>query len=368
MIVDLDYKYLTFNDLKDIKSSNTQLYYEASSETLLSCPDIYDSFPCYFYLVDKANSTVCSVKAFPDTFFDGKRRYKWAWLGALVTREEYRGKGVASLLTKECEKTLHEHDIAWGGVFSNDIALRIYRKLGFTIPGYAGRYILLKSIKPLIKSYLNIKGIDTIINLPYMIIIKAFKKAYIDKFFNTGKRVEIQECKDLKEIEELIKREKTNKFTFNRSMVKILWKIDSCNRNKNNLCKLYLCKEIESKKIVAYFIVRYKKQTEAIGVRYKDFSIYTLMDFGIFIENSNIYKIISGEVFKLFWETKADVFEVISNSAQLIRTLRKLGLIRVGKGMSFKFSMPKNWQIDEYNASRLSNWGLNYFCGDGFSF
>lgn len=51
------------------------------------------------------------------------------------TDPAYRGKGLATLLVKNMVRVLHERNIAWAGVFSNSVAIRIYEKLGFAFPG-----------------------------------------------------------------------------------------------------------------------------------------------------------------------------------------------------------------------------------------
>ena len=108
-------------------------------------------------------------------------------------------------------------------------------------------------------------------------------------------------------------------------------------------------------------------QTEPVAVKYKDFTIMTLMDYGLFIDDETTYLSIIEKLFDLFWQSSAEVLEVISNSEALCAVSRRKGMLRVGKGMSFKYSLPENWDIGD-ECNRLENWHLTHFCGDGFSF
>ena len=56
-------------DLHRIKKEQPDLYEKARSRLLLSCPDVFDEFPCYFYLLDDEQNIVCSVKTFLSSSF-----------------------------------------------------------------------------------------------------------------------------------------------------------------------------------------------------------------------------------------------------------------------------------------------------------
>jgi hypothetical protein len=110
-----------------------------------------------------------------------------------------------------------------------------------------------------------------------------------------------------------------------------------------------------------------KKQIAPLAGKYKNFKLMTLMDFGLFKNDKRIYSVLLKEVVELFWKSDADVLEVISNSEPLIKLMKKQWMIKIGKGMSFTFSVPERWKFDQMN-NELSSWHLTSFCGDAFSF
>ena len=367
---DYKFKFIEFKELDIIKRERPGLYENASSRLLLSCPDVFKDFPCYFYLLDNDNNIVCSVKAFPDRLVTSDKTYPWAWLGALLTDERYRGKGLATILISECEKILHKKGIAWGGVFSTDIALRIYRKLGFTIPGYANRYLFLKSARPFLVAHVRSIFLSSFLNILYMGATRfLYKACFSNPWFRKRKsrKLMFTECDENNYTSYHKKINYSTTFHFNDSQDKLIWKIRGCKSKSGNICKLFIARDLTTNDIVGYFVVRNKIQKEPVAVKYKNFTIMTLMDYGLFIDDEAIYSSIIENLFDLFWKSSAEVLEVISNSEALCAVLRRKGMLRVGKGMSFKFSLPEFWNIGD-ECSKLEEWHLTHFCGDGFSF
>ena len=367
---DYKFKFIEFKELDILKRERPDLYRNASSQLLLSCPDVFEDFPCYFYLLDNEENIVCSVKTFPDTLVTSNKTYPWAWFGALLTDESYRGKGLATMLIRECKNILHKKGIAWGGVFSTDIAIRIYRKLGVTIPGYANRYLYLKSARPFLIAHVRSIFLSSFLNVLYMGTTRFLYKAFFSKPWIRKRNCRKLIFTEFIENDDIAYQKKINHstiFHFNDSLDKLIWKIRGCNLKTGNICKLYIAKDLKTNDIVGYFVVRNKIQKEPVALKYKDFTIMTLMDYGLFINDDTIYSSIIEKLFDLFWESSTEVLEVISNSEALCAVLRRKGMLRVGKGMSFKFSLPKNWNIGD-DCKKLENWHLTHFCGDGFSF
>ncbi len=363
-------KFIEFKELDVIKREQPDLYNNASSRLLLSCPDIFEEFPCYFYILDNEDKIVCSVKTFPDRLVVGIKSYPWAWFGALFTKEDHRGKGLATLLIRECRNILHKKGIAWGGVFSTENALRIYRKLGFTIPGYADRYLFLKSGRAFLSVHVRIKFLASFLNILYMGVIRVVYRAFLSKRWFREKphrKVVFEECSEFNDTAFKGKIEHSAGFHFNDSIFKLNWKIGGCRKKAENACNSYIVRELATNDVVGYFVVRNKLQIEPVASKYRDFRIMTLMDYGLFIDDETVYLSIIDKLFDLFWESSAEVFEVVSNSETLCAELRRKGMLRVGKGMSFKYSLPESWNISD-ECKKLENWHLTHFCGDGFSF
>jgi len=367
------FKYLTFKELEHIEKSNPIAYKAFSRSSCVrikTCPDVTSNFPCFFYVINKENKIVCLNKALPDTLCMGTEKRQWAWTGNTFTEEAYRKKGLAKMLMQESTKVLHKEGIGRGIVFSNNVTLRIYRKLGYCLAGYASRYLMIKCARPFLEAHIKSKLIIHILDLLSLPIIRLIFQFYYGK-----RKLDILDAETIKF--QLIDKNKLNKFMseidykkkfhFNDSLAKLIWKINVSNENSENKCSLYILKETKNLDPIAYFVIRMKHQLEPIGVRYKDFDIMTLMDYGLFKNDKRIYPTILKEVTKMFWKSEAEVFEVISNSELFASVMRRLGMVKVGKGMSFTFSVPDNWDLGK-DCTELHNWSLTHFCGDGFSF
>lgn len=177
----------------------------------------------------------------------------------------------------------------------------------------------------------------------------------------------LEECDEYNGIAFQEKIKNSTRFRFNDSIVKLNWKIGGCGQKGENICKPYIIKVSATNEIVGYCVVRNKLQIEPIASKYKNFMMMTLMDYGLFVDDERLYLSIIDKLFDLFWESSAEVFEVVSNSETLCAALRRKGMLRVGKGMSFKFSLPESWSISD-GYEQLENWHLTHFCGDSFTF
>ena len=148
---------------------------------------------------------------------------------------------------------------------------------------------------------------------------------------------------------------------FNDSYQKLKWKI--ANGNKDSL---YLIKDKNTEKPLCYIIARNRKINKGFA-QYKNFKLMTLMDYGYFSDKKDIDKIIIQTVFKLFLNNDAEVLEIITSSSSLGHYSRKMGMFKVGRGMSFKFSIPDHFNIGQ-DCNEISSWHLTHFSSDAFSF
>lgn len=370
--LEYQFKYITFKEL-DYLEKNHPLVCEASSrlslEQLRKSPDIYDEFPCFFYLI-RNNKIISSFQTFPDRLSIKGKTYPWAWSGSTFTDPSYRGRGLATILNREAVKILHQKGLARSAVFSAEATVHIYRKLGFTVPGHVSRYLMLKSARPFLRAHLGSGMSSRILNALISPVIRLiFRTIYGQRKLKTlAARTEIIPSDDEGHIiDSFPKLYYRNKFHFNDSPSKLIWKIKVSSSRDENECLLYYLRGVTEDKPLCYFVIRMKNQQESRGLKYKDFKLMTLMDFGFFEDDTRIYSTLVKKVTCLFWESDAEVLEIISNSELLDSDLRRMGMIRVGKGVSFMFSVPKDWPRDE-EWNKLHNWHITHFSGDAYSF
>ena len=366
------FHYITFDQLDKIQELHPLIYkfYLDKNQkftkfgNLRNCPDISDDFPFFFYWTDK-DKIISSVDVLPDKVYMSGRTFRWAWAAALFTDPDYRGKGVATLLIKNMVRVLHDRNVAWGGVFSTPIAIKIYQKLGFTFPGYASRYVLLKTVRPLLNYYLKSKIFVSILNIPYrmalrMVLMLMKRPLRPDKFNISVERIDFNH-NDLsdKDLPPLFYH---TPYHFNDSIDKIKWKIGE----KRDIA-LYFIRRGSTKEYLCYFVLKNREIREPIAGKFANFRLMTLLDYGFYDDDINTYEALMSAVFSLFWHSEAEVLEVISSSKILTPVLKRNGMVKAGKGVSFKFSIPEHWKMDQ-TCTELSNWPLTRFVGNTFSF
>jgi GNAT superfamily N-acetyltransferase len=367
------FNYITIDQIDKIQELHPLVYKFYLDENqkftrfddLRSCPDISNDFPCFFYLTDK-DKIISTLDALPDKLYMSEKTFPWAWAFALFTDPDYRGKGLATLLVKNMVRVLHERNIAWGGIFSTPVAIRIYQKLGFTFPGYANRYLILKTARPLLDYYLKSKILVSILNIPYCmalhIVLMLMKRPLRPNKFNISvERIDFDRD-DLsnKNLPPLFYH---TPYHFNDSIEKIRWKI-----GKKRDIALYFVQGGSTKEYLCYFVLKDREiKEEPIAGKFINFKLMTLMDYGVYNADINTYEALMSTVFNLFWNSDAEVLEVMSSSKVLNSVLKRNGMVKVGKGMSFVFCAPECWQMDQ-DCVELGNWPLTHFVGNTFWF
>lgn len=366
------FKYITFNELNDLERRHPLVYQVSSRfsfEHLKNCPDVSNEFPFFFYLIID-NKIVSSFLTFPDRLSIKGKTYPWAWSGSTLTYPSYRGRGLATILNTEALKILHQKGLARSAVFSAEATVHIYKKLGFTIPGYVSRYLMLKSVRPFLEAHFKSKIISHILDLLSRPIIRLiFQYIYgrikLDTLNVRVNKIPLDNKKYL--INSFPGLYYRNKFHFNDSPSKLIWKIKVSNSKDENNCSLYILKEVTQNEPICYFVIRMKHQLKPRGIKYKNFKLMTLMDFGFFKNDIRIYSTLLKKIICFFWKSDAEVLEIISNSKLFGSIMKRMGMIKIGKGISFMFSVPSNWSLDE-EWNKLQNWNLTHFSGDAFSF
>lgn len=359
--------FITFGELEDLQKSRTlrdsraqEVDWSSFYERLRGCPDIHDSFPCIFY-IEVDNTVACRFFAVPDRLFVDDRVYQWAWAGALYTEEAYRGKGLATRLVRGMEKALHQRNIGWGGVFSNDIALAIYRKHGFTIPGFAPRYLMMKTIRPLLEYHLGkgkfVKVLDGFYRMPAKVfsLVPAMRA-------NRECIVETVDADGLSALLQSTRLHHAKRYHFDSSAERLKWKIGK--RNNMSICTV---REKKEGRLIGYFITKTRPVTEPFGGKYKDFKLMTMMDYGVCSDRADGLDILVSQAVGFFMKSDAEVFELITSAGSEKRIEWSTGLVKVGRGMSFKYSIPSTWNFEE-DSKYLRSWELNHFTADAFAF
>jgi GNAT superfamily N-acetyltransferase len=332
--------------------------------TLIYCPDIFDEFPFYFYIYD-GDKIISSSAMLPDIFFLNESKYRWAWAGALLVDPAYRGHGLGTKIAHYSLEILHERNIAKGGTFSTPTALHIHKKLGYTIPGFADRFLFLKSGKAVFRYHLK----SDILAAPADIIYRLLAKSYLKikgrpiKPEKLGARAdEIDFSKININDLNLPPLYYHTIYHFNDSPAKLFWKIRSSKYNS-----MYLVKDMATEKPLGYFILKNRPVKQPMLDKYKDFNLMTLMDYGVYNSDENIYNLIINLALNIFIAGNADVFEVISSSPIMNGYIKEIGMRKAGKGMSYVYTVPPSWNLGT-DAIQIQNWPLTHFCGDAFSF
>jgi GNAT superfamily N-acetyltransferase len=368
---DFEFHYVRYGDLRLGPRGSDAVHDLAKSQLLDACPIIRDDFPCFFCLRAGTNDLACWVRAIPDNLEIGGTEMPWAWFGALFTKEEYRGRGLATTLIDQTRRIVHADGMAWGGVFSSDVALKIYRTLGYTMPGFASRFLFVKRMRPLLKAHID----SALFSKVGSTLISPLNSLY----YHLGRLRNVKHTRGLSSerfapppqaaLQELAASfPHSEVFSFDNRPTVLAWKTTMCAAREENECAILKIRDDRAVRDLGYAVLRSKYQSRAIGDKYKDFKLMTLMDFGLGIHDDRSCSGLLDKVGKVFWESDAEILEVISSSPHLGQAARRMGMVRVGKGMSFTFSLPGKWQLDAAAYGDVRNWHLVPFCGDGFSF
>ena len=150
-------------------------------------------------------------------------------------------------------------------------------------------------------------------------------------------------------------------YRFIDSGAKLVWKLSHMDDEV-----LYIIAEKDNNyDPVAYFIMKNGLITTPLG-GYSGFRMMSIMDYGFFDDRPVNRRLLVQYVFDLFSGSDAEVLDIVSSDDELNRILKKRGMLRIGKGMSFSFFVPDSWDLGE-GFDQLQNWVLTHFSGDGWS-
>lgn len=96
------FNFLTFKEVEAFEIYQPVIYKDFADfwRILKTCPDVSPGFPCFFYITNNSNRVVCSLRAYPDILFAEGKKYPWAWVGDLSTDQNYRGRGLATMIMR----------------------------------------------------------------------------------------------------------------------------------------------------------------------------------------------------------------------------------------------------------------------------
>jgi len=365
-----EFGYLEFSEMLDLRNRDYPLDLQQQAAAHFSqlerCPDIYDEYPCVFFLRHD-DEIASSVTTLPDTLSVNDKTYKWSWSGSLETKPQYRGKGLATRLILDLLRTLHDRDIIRGSAFSADATMHIYgNKIPATNIGCADRLLMVKSAKPVFDYHLNNELLAAVATSGYNSIARTIFPMLEKATGLPGTSIEVFEIPVealLGQYRELFDNQYYDvPFHFNDTAEKLAWKMSIANATQ----VIYVVRSKSDGIPLSYFIAREIHVDQPLGGKYSDFELFTVMHYGFFRKQADAYQTLLHAILKVFNERSVDILELITSSTSFSRRLGRFLLRSVGKGMSFTSNYPP--QIEKsLRANSLDDWHLTHYCGDGFS-
>jgi len=367
------FNFAEYGDLDKVRKTHDDLPQNllVIEDVLSSCPHLTNDFPAFFYVTNERNEIISSMGAYPDILHYENRRFPWAWLSDIVTKKEYEGKGLATIVIQGALPFFDQREIGCGVIFSNPVSMHILKKSGFSLLGYLSRYVILKSTKPFLKEHVRWAAIVKPLDCVLSSILHVYYRLCIlmHTWLKGSKDIELgQDCQnDPVSSTILSERVYRKALHFDDSYKRLKWKLKACNLKDN--CSLHIVrtkKNGNSSDPLAYFIARFREQIDPLAERYKDFKRMTVMDFGLLKNNSQLYPIVAMKILDLFNKSEAEVLDVVSSLDEFGTVLRRLGAVRLGRGFSLMYRAPTNWNLQW--DSDINNWELTHFSGDVFIF
>ncbi len=324
-------------------------------------------FPLLAYL-ESDDRAVSYLRCIPDQVTVQGRTYSWAWTGDNYTHPGYRGQGLSTHLQQAATDYLHSRGIGRGSVFSTDVTLHIFEKLGFVLAGHVPRRLLVRSLRPIVDAHLSSHAarlVGHVLARPISAVLAGaisvwngpddrrfscstshgFPKADIQSLIDViaaGRRVHFAPDADVVE-RKLILAQRAGKHT------------------------VHLLHDARSARCVAYFIVRQRRQDAPLAGRYRNFDLMSLVDFGLIPGDNGAAAAIVRHLVRMFVRSRNDVLELVSTDPAVNRAAGRLGFRAVGRGMSFNWSTPPGWDWPA-ELRHASEWPLTAFAGDAFSY
>lgn len=340
-------------------------YFDSHGEN----PDTREGSPCFFCLCSQEHEIVSFIHGFADTLTIDGVDYPWMWTGDLQTLEAWRRRGFASQLQERSTAYVQSRGISRGSVFSTDVTLSIYGKLGYRLPGYAPRYLQLRSPRPLVEGHLRNRWARTIargIAWPVWTLGNAALQLVNRSRLRIADFVEVN-AGDSGSLRELCQRiAAVRRLHFNLSVEKLNWKVRQSARSGGRTV-VYLLMPRRGTAPIGYAVVRLRRQMEPLAERYKDFEMLSLMDYALVDETAESHAALLSNVVELGARHGADVVEFVSPAVSLRKAAKAFGMLPAGRGMSFSYLLAPECSSGDLAVERVETWHVNHYSGDGLS-
>lgn len=331
-------------------------------------PGASPDFPLLFYGLDKSDQLCCYFRTIPDLLYVDQQPRRWAWTGDNFTFPAYRGQGLSTWLQGEATSYLQAVGIARGSVFSNDITLHIFRKLGITVAGYVPRLLALRSVRPVLAAHIPqplLRRAARYLTQPatWMGSQLIFARGRAHRRGVVRERMESLSDIDLRQL--LAGTAAWQSLHFCRDPTHFRVKLAMARRAGQ--LDAWLLRHASSGQPTGYMVVRQRHQERPLAERYRNFKLMTLLDYGVTSPTRAMAETLVGHLIGLYQESPAEVLELIAANEQVVRAAKRCGLVSVGKGMSFSYALadqlPKHDRLNDISA-----WSLSHFSGDAFSY
>ena len=365
-----DYKFhvVCFRDVKRLVSEQhavSKLLAPDFLESARQFPGADDNFPIFFYL--SHGERICAyMRAIPDLLtIDGKDR-QWAWTGDNYTYPQFRRRGLSTRLQQTATQYFHNLGIGRGSVNSTEITQRIFKKLRFTQMGYAKRFLMLRTVAPLLEVKISRQTLRNIVAKVLNPIIGfaswcVRSRNKISLGHTACRRITDFSDQQFQELLERIASKQSLHFGIHIDYLRRKFEV----AGKNGMMSAWLISEKKTGESLAYMILKERFQNKPLAEKYHGFQLMSLVDYALVSNDTGNSTALVSHCLELFFASNCSVLEIISNKKYLHRAAVCRGLVPVGKGMSFNYSVPASWQWGT-EQSQLEKWPLTSFCGDVF--
>ena len=337
----------------------------ALHQELSANPDTTPDTPCLFCLTDESGRAVSWIRAWADRFHVDGSSVPWLWTGDLHTVPDLRGRGLATHLQQESTRWAEQRGFGRGSVFSTDETLSIYRKLGYLLPGFAGRQVLLRSARPVLAGHITSRRVVAAASAglrPLAALAGAVIAARCRRWAAGTAAERSPDTSGARAAAVIAAAEQTMPVRFNISADKLQWKMDNASK-KGGPCTLTLV--FGERGPLAMAVTRTRVETRPLAGRYRDFRCTTALDFVLADRTEPAARALVGHLVGAFVESAdAEVFQLVSYDPLVAQAARRLGLMRAGRGMSFACRLPPGLRPPD-DAGSIASWPVTHFSGDG---
>lgn len=323
--------------------------------------DYPEDFPYAFYALE--DGIVASyLNSFPDTLHWRQQQYRWAWNANLFTDPAFRGRRFAQKIIEHQLTIFAGQGLVWGGTFSSDSALRLYRKLGFKVVGAASRMCLLRDPRAFLGYHLKSNAMVQLLSASYRLAYASAKLFMLrERSFRKQYSIERIDLQELARIESAYPVQYGTRAHWNDEPALLRAKMSSRNRDQIAVVRN------SSGRPLLFFLWRVRNTRERpIRERYSGVRMFSVMHFG-YLEAPTRAGVLIDAAIALFHESAADLLEIITSPPDLQSAARRRGFVALGPGMSFTFKTPAGHPLDKLQTE-ISDWHLTHYSGDGYSF